>query len=996
MNEKHPRTNFNMRNSSTQKVLAFAGLLASATAVQAATHTVTSGANTGAGTFREAVSLSAANDTIIFAESLTGTPINLRTTDVTIGHSLVILGNAANWTSIHGGTSTRLISITAGDVVISNVNLRYAFNNSGNGGGIAVLGGSLELRNALVYMNSAQNGGAVYVRNAEFRAFDCTFLENTAVGTADGQGGGAVHASGTGSVHLERTNMFANHSMSQGGGVWNGMADFTMDHSPITGSNANGQGGGGIYNAGGTISARYSQISENTAPTAGGLGGGILNVGGTITVFSSGISANSAAASGGGIENMGAGASVGLEWSQLEGNTTPGNAGLRSAGAVRVSDGASFAINNGTINNNVATFGTAGLSIVGASEVTLHNVTMNANRAQNSEAGFGGAAVHNNGGTLVITASRFTNNVAGGDYHDGAALFQDAGTLDLSGSTVTGNSAVTSGGAFYLAGGSATITNVEFASNSAAGGAWNNGGGAIYNNAITVLTGVTIAENDATGALGNGGGIYNAGDLTVAASTISGNSATFHGGGILSTGALSLQRSTVVYNTAGGIGGGLAVTGEGSANVGGSIIAVNTASASEPQDVVSTSGAIVSNGYNLIGRDDASHFAAVPTDIEGTSASPVNPVLAALADNGGTTRTHAIACGSPAIGRGNPADTQVDQRGEPVFAVRDIGSYELQMSCGCTETVFLAITLDNFGSETTWRIIDDASNVVLASGGPYADGLAGTVITEEICLPRACFRLQVRDAGGNGITNGGYVLSDESGRKIIDALHGGADFGSVSGLSNGLGAGRGFCLPLSNQRVIAAWCGRELLYHGNTQVYAANQPGATQYGFWFFDPHGGYSRTVSSTEINIWPTRWITSPLPADVWLNVRVRSMRDGVWSPYGPACPIIFRSALVGMVEDAQSTLESVLGNATLTVFPNPNDGENITVVMNELGDGAKQVRMEMLDLNGRVVDVRTFGNDGPTLHRTIDLGGLSKGMYMLRLQVNDRFFMERIVVR
>ena len=45
----------------------------------------------------------------------------------------------------------------------------------------------------------------------------------------------------------------------------------------------------------------------------------------------------------------------------------------------------------------------------------------------------------------------------------------------------------------------------------------------------------------------------------------------------------------------------------------------------------------------------------------------------------------------------------------------------------------LQLTLDEYGSETTWEILDDANNVV-HSGGPYLDDQDGTIVSEEFCI----------------------------------------------------------------------------------------------------------------------------------------------------------------------------------------------------------------------------------------------------------------------
>jgi hypothetical protein len=65
---------------------------------------------------------------------------------------------------------------------------------------------------------------------------------------------------------------------------------------------------------------------------------------------------------------------------------------------------------------------------------------------------------------------------------------------------------------------------------------------------------------------------------------------------------------------------------------------------------------LVATGYNIIGNNADAVINSQPTDQIGTPASPIDPLLEPLADNGGPTLTHALQSGSPAINRGDPAD----------------------------------------------------------------------------------------------------------------------------------------------------------------------------------------------------------------------------------------------------------------------------------------------------------------------------------------------------
>ena len=190
------------------------------------------------------------------------------------------------------------------------------------------------------------------------------------------------------------------------------------------------------------------------------------------------------------------------------------------------------------------------------------------------------------------------------------------------------------------------------------------------------MTNVTVTGND-TG--GNGGGIFNQGMLDATNVTISGNESADDGGGLYNaSGDSDLNNVTITQNTAnsdgkqGGTGGGLAQSA-GSVAISNTIVGGNV--------TTDCSGSISSAGFNLVQTPDACFTAGVD-DIP-----PTDPLLdPVLSDNGGTTFTHALLSGSPAIDAGNPADLgtgppaceSTDQRGvtRPRGETCDIGAYE--------------------------------------------------------------------------------------------------------------------------------------------------------------------------------------------------------------------------------------------------------------------------------------------------------------------------------
>lgn len=222
----------------------------------------------------------------------------------------------------------------------------------------------------------------------------------------------------------------------------------------------------------------------------------------------------------------------------------------------------------------------------------------------------------------------------------------------------------------------------------------------------------------------------------------------------------------------------------------------------------------------------------------------------------------------------------------------------------CTTQWSMTTMTDGAGSEITWEIIDRATSLTVASGGgAYGNN---TTVTVPVLLPIGCFDLKVHDSGSNGITGGGYVLRDYNDDPQIDNTNNGGTFTSLSQSQNG------FCNLVGADHLRDFDCGN--LERLSSQWIQA-QPNAAVtaewgvgdqtndgYDFWFTDPNGSYSRVVSRRHSNagggfpadatrsskLYMNSWATNPLPSYTLLNVRVRSVVNGVASAYGPACRI------------------------------------------------------------------------------------------------------------
>ena len=157
----------------------------------------------------------------------------------------------------------------------------------------------------------------------------------------------------------------------------------------------------------------------------------------------------------------------------------------------------------------------------------------------------------------------------------GGGIFNSIGTLTVTNSTLSSNSAIYGGGIYNGFYGTLIITNSMLSANSAS-----RYGGAIRNDNSGRLT-VTNSTLSGNSASRYGGGVYNgySGTLAVTNSTLSGNSASRYGGGIYNgySGTLAVTNSTLSGNSA-IYGGGICNDNSGTLTVTNSLVSSNSAS----------------------------------------------------------------------------------------------------------------------------------------------------------------------------------------------------------------------------------------------------------------------------------------------------------------------------------------------------------------------------------------------------------------------------------
>ncbi|RFN57678.1 T9SS type A sorting domain-containing protein [Marixanthomonas ophiurae] len=617
-----------MKNYFTSIIVIFLAVFVTNTS---SAQLVTSGDDDGSdGTLRQEIADTPAGGEITFGVLVTNVTLN---SELVIDKELTITGGLLGVT-IDADENGRVFNITDGlvtlndltitngleedggaiyiidaDLIINDSNITNSEANgpSGSGGGIFVdTGASLTVNDSEISGNQANRAGGGIEDNSNNGLniiLNNVNLDNNNAGVDPATGnpgnGGGLHITGAGDAEITGGTVNGNSAELQGGGLWNGTGNMTVDGTTVDGNSAEGDeatdGGGGIYNSGGTLEVlNGATITNNIADGTSGSGGGIFNDEGTLTVNDSEISNNESSRAGGGIEHNSAnGGSIMLDTVTMEGNSTASNPG--NGGALHISGPGDSMIMDSTISNNTADLEGGGLWN-GSGTMTVDGTTLDGNTASGNMADEGGGGIYNNEGTLNVQGATITGNIADGTSGSGGGILNNLGTLTVSSSTISGNTAVRAGGGIEensVAGNTVTLNNVDLDGNVADSNPGNGGalhisgpgnvditdgsvtnntasreGGGLWNSVGTMtIDGVLIDGNTAEGneAHDGGAGVFNnGGTLTIINETeITNNLATgtsASGGGILSTdGSVNITESILDSNSANRAGGAIEI-----------------------------------------------------------------------------------------------------------------------------------------------------------------------------------------------------------------------------------------------------------------------------------------------------------------------------------------------------------------------------------------------------------------------------------------------------
>lgn len=303
--------------------------------------------------------------------------------------------------------------------------------------------------------------------------------------------------------------------------------------------------------------------------------------------------------------------------------------------------------------------------------------------------GGGASRIFASGANVVVNLHhlRLTGGNGAGAVNTGrgGAVYNVGGTMTITNSVLTGNSAA-NGGALNNAASSApsvpanlTLVNCVVSNNSST-----SSGAAMQNfSTSTMHLRNTLVANNTSSGTGIAGAIQANGTVTITNSTFSGNSAPAGtGGGVYYNGSSMIMTNVTIANNSSSVGGGgLHRTGTNPTLIMRNTVIANNAGAAATPDVA---GLVSSQGNNIIGNIGTS-TGWIMSDLQN-----MNPLLSPLGYYGGNGFSHALLTTSPAINGGQdcvknlscasnnpPVAITTDQRGAARAGTMDIGAYEI-------------------------------------------------------------------------------------------------------------------------------------------------------------------------------------------------------------------------------------------------------------------------------------------------------------------------------
>jgi uncharacterized membrane protein len=421
------------------------------------------------------------------------------------------------------------VSVPGGDLHLnaSSVYLNRAADTDGRGGGIYLTsGGEARLTNSsyVYYLNESYDGAGIYADSStvHMEGTYTTLRDNIA-----SHYGGGVYLTNNSTLHSDGARIgqpdgphLANEAQ-YGAGIYAENSTVEFSGGSIVNNIASARGGG-IYATGSTLNLTDASVGgtgsseANQVSGINSFGAGLYLYNTQATLSNTVVASNTfqtPALAGGGGAYLESGSTLTMINSRVEHHRASGTT-VGRGGGIYV-DSSTVTLDNSQVVTNTASTNGGGLRLYGANTLNvLNGSSVSFNKALNSE---GGGIAATGTPDINISDSTLQGNTAG---TDGGAVYLDAGTLDLTGAwDLRWNHADGNGGAVAVLGTGgvdfvSSVGSSYLAVNSASG----NGGGLYLGSADVVALraeGGSLVNLNSNSATGNGGAVHAGSGATV-------------------------------------------------------------------------------------------------------------------------------------------------------------------------------------------------------------------------------------------------------------------------------------------------------------------------------------------------------------------------------------------------------------------------------------------------------------------------------------------------
>ena len=115
-------------------------------------------------------------------------------------------------------------------------------------------------------------------------------------------------------------------------------------------------------------------------------------------------------------------------------------------------------------------------------------------------------------------------------------------------------------------------------------------------------------------------------------------------------------------------------------------------------------------------------------------------------------------------------------------------------------------------------------------------------------------------------------------------------------------------------------------------------------------------------------------------------------IW--FRTAVPQPLMMAITAPVTEYGSAM-NMAADARLVMFPNPSNGEQLTMSLSAVEEGVETISVDIFDLSGARVSSRTIAVNDGMVQQVLSLGEMAEGLYVVSITAGTQRYTERLVI-